>query len=215
MRRTVLGSSRRPRTPRNSARPLPATASVGRPAASQFRRARWAGTPKGTARSRPPLPRTRTSRRSSSTSSMSRPHSSLTRVAVAYSSSRTASSRTTTALWPAALWPAAGGSPPSGSGRGRAANSSHAWAAVSTVGSDAGRRGPASRSATSAASHPCRAANALKPRATEARLASVVAAAPRARIPASHPRSTPRSTPVGPSSPTSWAYPRRWARSAR
>ena len=64
MRRAVRGSSRPPRAPRKSAAPLRSLARTGRPASSQRASARIAGSPTGTTRSLPPLPRTRTVRRS-------------------------------------------------------------------------------------------------------------------------------------------------------
>ena len=67
--------------PRNSAPPAPGAISAGRPVRSQVVSARSAGSPNGTVRSLRPLPNTRTTRRSLSTTS--RPHSSPTRMPVA------------------------------------------------------------------------------------------------------------------------------------
>ena len=106
MRRAVLGSSLPPRAPRKSAVPLRSLARTGRPASSQRASARIAGRPTGTTRSLPPLPRTRTVRRSPSSPPVSSSHSSLTRIAVAYSSSRTAASRMARAA--AVRWPRGG-----------------------------------------------------------------------------------------------------------
>ena len=97
MRRTVRGSIRPPRTPRNNAGPLAAVAITGRPACSHRLTARTAGMPTGTVRSFPPLPNTRTVRRPRSSAPRSSPHSSLTRIPVAYSNSSTAASRSATA----------------------------------------------------------------------------------------------------------------------
>ena len=72
-------------------------ASAGRPCASHSWTARSAGMPTGTVRSLFPLPRTRTVRRPVSRSCRSSPHSSLTLIPAAYSSSMIAVSRTNTA----------------------------------------------------------------------------------------------------------------------
>ena len=74
-------------------RPRVAVASAGRPSVSHAVSAAWAGSPNGTVRCLLPLPSTRSSRRDVSTSSMSRPHSSLTRMPVAYSISTISRSR--------------------------------------------------------------------------------------------------------------------------
>src|SRR5205814_1181696 len=69
---------------------------AARPWRSHASSARSAGTPYGTLRSFAPLPNTRTTRRLRSTSARSSPHSSLTRIPVAYSRSSTRRSRTAT-----------------------------------------------------------------------------------------------------------------------
>ena len=82
----------------------PGDASEHWPAAGDpvLRTARSAGMPTGTVRSLLPLPSTRTVRRPSSRSPTSSPHSSLTRMPVAYSSSMIAVSRSQTAAATAA-----------------------------------------------------------------------------------------------------------------
>ena len=101
MRRATRGSRRPPRAPSRSAGPLRPLTRSGRPARHQRSTARRAGIPTGTVRCFPRLPSTRTVPRCGSTSGRSSPHSSPTRIPVAYNSSRTAAS-----LSPAADSPA-------------------------------------------------------------------------------------------------------------
>ena len=91
--RACRGSSRRRRAPSSSAGPESAVASAGRPSASHACSASAAGSPNGTVRCLLPLPSTRSSRCELSTSSTSSPHSSLTRIPVAYNNSTISRSR--------------------------------------------------------------------------------------------------------------------------
>ena len=97
--RICRGSARRPRRPRSRAGPLPAATTWGRPSVSQASTASRAGAPKGTVRSLPPLPITRTTPPARSRSSMSRAVSSPTRIPLAYNSSKAARSRRCIGSW--------------------------------------------------------------------------------------------------------------------
>ena len=177
------------------------------PMVQPFRDARSAGTPNGTTRSFDPLPSTRSTRRCRSTSAMSRPVSSDTRIPDAYSNSSIAWSRSATAT---SAGPAASASSPAAAGprvlwrHGGAGRSQHRIRLVDAqyrwqrlVGS-----GEASRAPTSTASNPVRCAQAVNdlrpppaPRASDAR------AAPMVRSLASQLRSAARFSEPGVTAP--------------
>ena len=146
-----------------------------------------AGTPNGTVRCLLPLPSTRNNRRDMSTSSMSSPHSSLTRMPLAYNSSTINWSRS------------ASGSPCCAPDF-AAAMASSAWSCRSTAGSVRRALGTCRRAAGSLAIRPRRAAHAVNVLTAEVRRASVVLAAPAAASAASHERRIGSVSPAIPAS---------------
>ena len=150
-------------------------APVGQPDLS----ASAAGSPNGALRCLLPLPSTRSNRCPVSTSSTSRPHSSLTRMPVAYSSSTIRRSRN------------ASGSPccePDFA----ADMAASAWSCRSTAGNARRALGTCSRVAGSPAISPRRTAHAVNVLTAEVRRASVVRAAPAPAPVASHDRNIGR-----------------------
>ena len=198
MRRTMRGSIRSPsRSPRNSAARDRVVTSSGR-RSSQRSRALRAGVPIGTVRSLSPLPSTRSVCRASSMASMSSPHTSETRMPLAYSTSRMATSRA----------PRAESSSAAVAMTERSISAVSAWLSVS--GSRLGGRGDLRARAGSVGTRPCSCAQAKHPRTDAALRAIDVFSAPAsARLP-SHDRSARRSICVA----SSWPFATSQASSA-
>ena len=165
--------------PPDRSRAAPA-AVAPRPASSA--RASAAGTPYGTERSLRPLPKTRTTRREVSMSSMSRAQSSPTRMPVAYRSSMIARSRSPTGL-------------PSSAATAAASSTARVSAWPSTPGRVLCGRGLASNAPGSVLIRPVRCAHAVKTRAAVARRDIVLRDLPRLCCLASQERSPRMSRP--------------------